>query len=183
MKNRHWAPLEFHPFVTFDICIVFWKVFSAQISSFGMPKVATLRPDRSCWNYPFCKKAAKCARADGARQWQHFCEMCTKATTCAHPGCQNKAAPDGRSKSVSWSSHLRCVDHITDPAYAADREWSNCMHRKIGCPHLSVNRGGGRCYACSNSFLPCTNALAGCTHRVQNDGNAGGDLPACRFVL
>lgn len=144
-----------------------------------MPKVATPGPNKSCFNYPLCKYNAK-RGGSATRVWDIFCEKCLSASTCSHAACENKAAPDGSTKSVKWSSHGHCVEHVADPAYSIDREWSRCMNWEIGCRRLSVKRGGGRCHACTQGFLPCANALAGCIHQVYNDKQKGGTLQSCR---
>ena len=51
------------------------------------------------------------------------------------------------------------------------------MNRDIGCRQLSIQRGGMRCFAYSQSNFPCIHAAAGCTNHVAN---SGGPLEAWR---
>ena len=98
-----------------------------------------------------------------------FCSQCVtrlgSGFCCAHFDCNRPCAPTRLGK----GPHRFCTHHLADPANEVTRSWSACVHKGQGYKFLSVKPNSGKCFACSNSYLPCENAPRGCPRHVQHD--------------
>ena len=134
-------------------------------------------PRLSCRNFPVCSRQQKQLFAPRSNSkdkqlWTGrslFCASCEQAladgTRCLHSGCVNPVAPTR----LRQGPHMHCAQHLADPAYTSKRSWGLCSHSDEGCKFLTLKPLSGKCYACTNSFLPCVNALAGCPRHVQHN--------------
>ena len=108
-----------------------------------------------------------------------FCGICSSSPVCVHPGCPNHSVPAIRQGQKCWNFRDHCAEHVADPLYESVAEWSYCSNDRLHCHRLSLKNGGGLCYACRNSFLPCANSPQGCSNRVFHSSSSAGPAAFC----
>ena len=139
----------------------------------------TQRPTNSCANYPICKRPRSTKSSLATCTSALFCGICSSSPVCVHPGCPNHSVPAIRQGQKCWNFRDNCAEHVADPLYESVAEWSYCSNDSMHCHRLSLKNGGGLCYACKNSFLPCASAPQGCSNRVFHSCSSAGLAALC----
>ena len=145
-------------------------------------------PNNACINHPMCKKQRRSTSVSKRiitscgdqpsvlAGMQKHCASCQKAHACEFPECPLRAAPAFRRKKQTTPQF--CAVHYRDPCNAPCRDWNLCSNARVGCQQLALMPTSGKCFACSNGYVPCCNALLGCPAFVSIHGTK--KRKACR---
>ncbi len=122
---------------------------------FAMPRPVAHGPTLKCANYLLCTSGRYLHRATGTRS--AYCLSCGSSAMCKYTGCANHALPKVLAPSDS------CIDHAFLQSCAQETlPWPRCANAiSRGCQKPSKTDGGGFCFACEASNLPCLNASRG----------------------
>ena len=132
---------------------------------FAMPRPVAHGPTLKCANYLLCTSGRYLHRATGTRS--AYCLSCGSSAMCKYTGCANHALPKVLAPSDSF------IDHALLQSCAQETlPWPHCANAiSRGCQKPSKTDGGGFCFACEASNLPCLNASRGCRRHVHSNPN------------